>query len=621
MKRTILFMLLATALAATALLAQGGASAPDAPVSSLRINTRAVLLDVVVTDRNGSPVTGLKQDAFTVTEQGKPQSLTYFEEHKGEEKAAPVELPTLPLNVFSNFSPFGMPPAVNVLLLDSLNTQMSNQSFVHQQALKFLRTAKPGSRMAIFAMGLGLHFIQGFTDDPSLLVAALDNKNNNEVESPVMIKGQEESSSQGVLVGMMSQDMGNGATAAPAEMVSALRSFLQENDDSQQTDRALLTLANLQRLATYLNSFPGRKNLIWFSESIPFLTSSQINPQLEKEYDKTMNMFSAARIAVYPVSATGVSTYHGYEAANNPSPAISSSAQAVGLGGIGATAVMSENSSRDSLQEGMKRFAHDSGGKAFLNTNDLKQVIAGIAADSADFYTVSYTPTNAKLDGSYRKLEVKVAGGQYNLAYRRGYFAMDADLPGSSLAMRDQAVRKLTERNPGAVDPLLPFMDLGMPQTEQILYMAQIKPAPVAPEPAADNRVSTKGPQSRYSIDFSVTLKDLELKLTEDGLHSGKLNLSLIVYDRYGTIVTRKDHVVELNIKPDIYTIFGKTGVKLHDSIEVPKGQYWLRTGIYDQASRKVGTMEVPLSQVKADIASAPPVPAAIHHGAEAQTK
>src|SRR5579859_6857958 len=160
------------------LVAQSGAPPQDS-TATLTINSRAVLVDVIVTDSHGNPVKGLKQDAFTVTEQGKPQTVAFFEEHgAGAQAAQPVELPKFPPNVFSNFSPLPQPPAVTVLLLDSLNTHMDNQSFVHAQALKFLKTAKPGSRMAIFAMGLGLHFIQGFTDDPALLVKALENKKN-----------------------------------------------------------------------------------------------------------------------------------------------------------------------------------------------------------------------------------------------------------------------------------------------------------------------------------------------------------------------------------------------------------------------------------------------------------
>jgi hypothetical protein len=137
-----------------------------------------------------------------------------------------------------------------------------------------------------------------------------------------------------------------------------------------------------------------------------------------------------------------------------------------------------------------------------------------------------------------------------------------------------------------------------MPQTEQILYKALIKPLPEAPQPPTNAKPATKGPQKRYSVDFALDLKDLDLKLDSNGLHNGMLNLSLIVYDRYGKVATREEHLVALNIKPDVYAVFQKTGVQLHAEIAVPKGQYWLRTGVYDQASHKVGTMEIPLAAV-----------------------
>jgi len=77
-----------------------------------------------------------------------------------------------------------------------------------------------------------------------------------------------------------------------------------------------------------------------------------------------------------------------------------------------------------------------------------------------------------------------------------------------------------------------------------------------------------------------------------------------IVYDRYGQVVSREDHLIQLNVKPDVYPIFEKNGVQLHGAVKVPKGDYWLRTGIYDERTRKVGTMEVPLRLVKDEVAS-----------------
>ena len=66
---------------ATALVAQTNDAASNVAETTLKVNSRAVLVDVIVTDRNGNPVRGLKQGDFRVREQGKPQTITYFEEH------------------------------------------------------------------------------------------------------------------------------------------------------------------------------------------------------------------------------------------------------------------------------------------------------------------------------------------------------------------------------------------------------------------------------------------------------------------------------------------------------------------------------------------------------------
>jgi hypothetical protein len=111
----------------------------------------------------------------------------------------------------------------------------------------------------------------------------------------------------------------------------------------------------------------------------------------------------------------------------------------------------------------------------------------------------------------------------------------------------------------------------------------------------------TQSPQkygTRYSVAFAIDLKDLRLKLDPDGNHKGKLNISLIAYDRYGNIGSRNDQTFTLDIKPDVYAVFQNYGVQFNADIDVPKGQFWLRTGVYDQATQKVGTMEIPLSSV-----------------------
>lgn len=598
MNRSSIAMVLVTVCAFAGSLSQASQSresGPDAG-STLRITSRAVLVDVIVTDRSGRPVTGLKQEAFSVNEQGKPQKVTYFEEHQGTAVGPAPRMPELPPGVFCNLSPIPKSPVVNVLLLDSLNTPLEDQSYVHQKALIFLRSLKPGSRMAIFSMSLGLRFVQGFTDDPALLVAALGGHGSNEVQVPDLMKSQDEANAQTNLIGEMQRPQpagpGKTTTTAPAAMIDALVSFFQQTDVNEETDRAYRTLANLQRLAAFLGAFPGRKNLIWFSESFPLRLFGDSTMRLDDEIKKTVNLLTAARVAVYPVDARGVRANSFYEAGDTATPSPSTSQQITGLGGVQATALIADSNARNADQETMSMLARDSGGKAFANTNGLSEVIADVVASSADFYTVSYAPSNQKMDDSVRHIEVKVAGGKYDLAYRRSYYASDLGLPGAvQSAPGPDGATAMTS------DPLRPFMDFGMPQTDQILYKALVKRVP-ASQPGEANEMGGRN-DFHYSVDFALDLNDLALKADVADLRKGVLNLSLIVYDRLGRIVSRKDHVVTLTLKPDIYAFFQKAGVQLHAEIDVPRGQYWLKTGVFDQATHKAGTMEIPLSAVK----------------------
>lgn len=569
------------------------------PQPELRVTTRAVLVDVLVT-QNGHPVTGLKKDAFTVLENGKPQAVSFFEENNVAPPTQSVQIPQMPPDIFTNFSPFSDPPAVNVLLLDTLNTQMDDQMVVHKQALNFLKSAKPGERMAIFTMGLGLHFIQGFNDDPSVLAAALNNKKNNEIQNAVMIKSGMESLSQQNLVGMM-EDSESYATAASPEMIASFERFTNENDNSRSFDQVYLTLENLQRLATFLEGFPGRKNIIWLTDQVPayFIAGADGgihsgNPAVAGEIKRTLSMLAAARAALYPVDARGTSNYSVYTAENAISTANSQPQQMIGGNGALAQSNLNDDTVRNTGQLNEQILAEQSGGIAFANSNGLAQIIDKITSSSGHFYTIAYRPTNSDMDGSFRKIEVKVSGGKYALSYRRGYFAVNDSLPGSSLAIRDEKMQQLTAQNPNTVNPLLPFMDLGMPQSEQILYKIR-----VYPDPNAANNSGDKKDAAHYKVDFALDTTDLHLEPGPDGLRHGALNISWVVYDRYGNAVSHEDHLVNLSFKPDVYAAVLKTGVQLHAQFAVPKGNYWLRTGVFDRDSSHVGTMEIPLSAVK----------------------
>ena len=139
----LLLLLLSLALSANTSRAQQ----PPITARAIKVETRVVLVDIVVTDKQGQAVPGLRKENFRITEDGLAQSISSFDEHKG---FAPVEikLPPMPPNVFTNFPVSRSADSVNVLLLDLLNTTLANQSFVRQQVLQFLGEVKPGTRLA-----------------------------------------------------------------------------------------------------------------------------------------------------------------------------------------------------------------------------------------------------------------------------------------------------------------------------------------------------------------------------------------------------------------------------------------------------------------------------------------
>jgi len=600
--------------------------------TTLRVNSRAVLVDVLVTDRKGAAVKGLPQSAFSVKEQGKPQAITFFEEHQSAESNE-IETVKLPPNVFGNHPDEPQPAAVTVLLLDALNAPVEDQAFVHQEALKFLRTARPGMRMAIFTMSSGLHFVQGFTDDPAVLIAALSSKKGNGVEQSSNLTTAVEANAGQGLVNMMSEATPTQATpngtspstpAASLSMIAGMESFLHEMGNAEWSDREYRTLANLQQLATFLGAFPGRKNLIWFSTSFPAAVFGMTEPRFEGDVKKTVTLLTAARVALYPVDARGVSEHKFFTAGNGqtngaklPREMSGASDLAAGPGGVtpnspaqGANTTMTEsalggpdtgNSANEhplstedartnSKHSTMDMLAHDSGGRAFYNTNGLANVIAEIGKSGADFYTLSYVPDNAKMDGGFRNISVDVEGQKYTLSYRRGYFATGADRPGAA----ETAASGGAAQGSRPLNPLSPFMALGMPESEQIGYRVAIKPAG---EAAAGAKTSS------YDTEFTVTVDDLKLNVDADGTRTGTLVVGLTVYDRYGQVVNQQARRAALTLKPEVYAAVKATGLKMTAKFVAPAGQYWLRTGVYDEGGAKVGTLEIPLAAVKPIIA------------------
>jgi len=561
----------------------------NAPPPTFKSEVQVVLVDVVVTDKNDRPVNGLSKDLFQVLEQGKPQTISSFEEHGATTTSNldKSEQQPLPPHIYSNKPNNQSSSAINIILLDTLNTPFEDQSTVYNMVNSFVKKMEPGPQFALVILSSRLSLVQGFTNDPQLILAALNGKNLGGTPKNPMLSSQAETNMNNQLLADIANNHGSQAA------VSDLAAFLGEMSDTQRVSRVEMTLQSLRQLGQYLAGFPGRKNLIWFSASFPAidfpatLQQVQVNDTGAAEHSRrTINSLASAQIAVYPIAAQGLETSPFYEASHLPAPKINAN-NAV-ESSIKELNAQSQQEREDHFfqQQIIKQIARNTGGEAFYDRNDLDTALGDAIHKGAHYYQISYSPTNKEPDGRYRNIEVKLQGGPYTISYRHGYFS--------------QSPKEIkTPQTETESDPLHPLMWRGLPDLTEIQYRLRVLPTgtPASEaKPAGDSRDLHRA-ATRIGADFTIPLDDLKLELGSDGILHGNVELALVAYDRGGLPLNWLYRSIKTSLKPELHDAVEKTGVRFHQEIDVPEDEVYLRSGIYDLESHKAGTLEIPLSE------------------------
>jgi VWFA-related protein len=577
----------------------------ESPAATLKLNVRTVLVDVVVTDKEGHAVPGLQKGDFQVSEDGKPQTISFFEPNfaLAPDAASATPPPALPPNTFTNVPTVVPNDSVNVLLMDALNTDEGDQSYVHKEMVRYLANLPPRLRIAVFLLSERLRIIQGFTQDSTVLRAAIARLAANPSKSP-LLPTVESTNAQNSAVNMILEEAADTGSSQLAATAAALQQFQGQEAGFERNQRVLLTLNALQQIARYLAGVPGRKNLVWFVGSFPHclaaITSETGLTNGGCPYDevarKTVNMLADARVSIYPVDARGL-TPHTLYTAENPKLAIPAANSQGGVQAPFQGVIQAQQSSLNSdLQQNalnmadMDQLAKDTGGKAIYGNNDLKGALAADIENGSRFYTMAYVPTNRNEMGKERQIEIKAVSGNYKLFYRRSYYE---DTPKEL---------KASESAP-AMDPLRPMMDRGMPDFTELRYRVKIVPA--ANPPAADARhagdnPALKAPFTRYTVGFSLSTDGLTLTTDASGIRRGQIEIALVAYSQEGKPLNWEARSVGIAIRPEQNVLAQNSGIPLHLEIDAPPGDVYLRTGIYDLSSNRAGTLEIPLASIAA---------------------
>jgi VWFA-related protein len=449
-----------------------------------------------------------------------------------------------------------------------------------------LEQTQVGRPMAILTLTDQLRVLQQFTSDPQVLITAITN-----------LKPQEQILKPGAPVpeshGIADAPGGRGGVrvgAVSASIAAAMadaQAFADIQIGYDLERRTLTTIEAMKALSRMLGGLPGRKHVVWLTAALPFdlipedrnITDAELLADLpgqgrqrsvsvnaagsQAAEQRTLHgqqireaeaQLAGANIAIYPVDLHGLVS--GME-----------TSAASGASGFSDSAfsdrAISTMSVLQSSQGTLKEIAAQTGGKAYVNQNEIKDGIALAASDEKASYSLGYYPENKKWDGKLRNIKIKVAQGDTQLRYRKGYFAIE---PGPS-----------KERN--FEQEVAAALQVNAPST-QISFRAQAKPT----DPG------------KVKVVFLVDARTLT---AEDSGGSKKMNVAFYasVFGSNGKSLATRTTKVDRTFDAATYQQILDHGMMVPLDLEIPSGGSELRLAVLDNKTGLIGTVAGPLGQ------------------------
>ncbi len=560
--------------------------------ATIQVTSRIVYVDVVVHDSSGHLVRGLTQNAFELSEDGKPQKIDYFVAHSYDLGAThPLPRPHAK-NEFSNVPQSGPAGSVNMILFDLVNTDPQSQQYARKQMLAFLKALPPGQQVALFVLSDQLHMFQSFTGSSDLLTAAAKMINPTDMR---LLQSDAQQQRQIDDLGVMEDALGG---RDPGQSIQTLANMMTEEREQTDEIRQRITLSAFAEIAHAAAGYPGRKNLYWLSGSFPFSLAMQAdynmtapvqfstlnNPDMPlsdvNAVQDTAKLVANSQIAVYPISTAGLETGGvGVDVNGGSMASLQGSPVGTGIYGTGSVkhtmgdTLGQQFVNRSTLHGAMEDIAYQTGGEAVFNSNDLAGALRRTMEDGSNYYTIAYRPQNQNWDGAFRKIKVELAQRGDSLAYRRGYFASTEETASE-----------------GATQELNAAMQPGAPQSTLLLVKGTVAP------PDAQNPFEL--------VDTTVDPAGIDFTTDSAGVRHGKLVVVLVAFSEStdGKPAMQPENPpqtsgsLHLDFTPDEYQSILKTGIRFGMKLPLKPGTYRLRLGVSDLNNNRLGTLDMPVT-------------------------
>jgi VWFA-related protein len=361
--------ILATAAALGAVMAAGqapGQIAPGKPVAQFATRVDLVMVDVSVLDDDRHPVRGLTDADFTILENGVPQTIQTFSaiDLPDVEKVSAPWIRDVAPDVIQN-DDMADRRIVAIVLDDALPMNVGDGAgnpiaYVKRAASEVVNQLGPRDLAAVI-FPLDKSGGQDFTSDRARLLKAIERYNGN---------------------------TGFGLADGPG-ITATRQQYLYQS-----------LLSTVRMLAEYLAELPDRrKALILATEGIPLDVEAMMPqialgegvgtfswPQLLAELHDTFLAAQRANVNIYPIDPGGLRTDRS-------------------------------NAKVDFLRS----LAETTGGYAVVDTNDTAAGVRQIFRENGSYYLLGYAPSSPRMEGRFRKIQVKVSQPRLTVRARTGY--------------------------------------------------------------------------------------------------------------------------------------------------------------------------------------------------------
>jgi VWFA-related protein len=322
------------------------------------------------------------------------------------------------------------------------------------------------------------------------------------------------------------------------------------------TDRRMSAVEDLAKM---YREFPERKSLIYFSGGVT-TTGIENNAQIRSTVDNA----NRSNLSIYAVDTRGlIAQPAGGDA----------SQRSAGSAMFSGNAMMRQVSNRLSSQETLVTLSHDTGGRAFTDSNDLTLAMKQVQKDTNIYYYIGYFSTNSKEDGKYRKIRVEVSRPGVKIEHRPGYFAS------KKFNQLTQQERDLQLQQAMNVDR--PFVDV--PLILEADYFRK------------DNTTTL--------VPISIELYGDGLKFEDKGANrESKFEFVAQATDTKGRVASVARDAVQVRLPADKAEKLKSGGIFYSTGFQLRPGDYKLKFLVRDNLSGKLGSFEQPIQVPTLDL-------------------